>query len=124
MDVRMDAEICAVGDLASQFFEEGIVILFGEHAPEELAEFAVLHRCHEVIGGVTPGDRVLLGDAELTVTGVGSVVNEHLPALGHLVLKRDGRHEPQLPGDLCCDEGAIPELAVGMPLRILGPEQG
>ncbi|MFO8075671.1 MAG: PTS glucitol/sorbitol transporter subunit IIA [Egibacteraceae bacterium] len=124
MDVRMDAEICAVGDLASQFFEEGIVILFGEHAPEELAEFAVLHRCLSAEGGVTPGDRVLLGDAELTVTGVGSVVNEHLPALGHLVLKRDGRTEPQLPGDLCCDEGAIPDLAAGMPLRILGPEQG
>lgn len=122
MNVRYEAEISAVGALASQFFEEGIVILFGEGAPEELADFAVLHRqAGTPEGRVVPGDRLELGDEVLTVVGVGDVVNDHLPELGHVVVKRDGRQAPQLPGDLCCDEGPIPDLEPGMRLRITAP---
>ena len=122
MDVRYEAEISSVGALAAQFFEEGIVILFGEDAPAELADFAVLHRRAGANGGrVVPGDRLELGDATLTVVGVGDVVNDHLSELGHVVVKRDGRVSPQLPGDLCCDEGPIPDLEPGMRLRITAP---
>lgn len=122
MDVRYEAEISAVGALASQFFDEGIVILFGEGAPAELADFAVLHRrAGSAAGLVIPGDRLELGDEVLTVVGVGDVVNDHLPELGHVVLKRDGRKAPQLPGDLCCNPGPIPDLEPGMRLRITAP---
>lgn len=122
MDVRYEAEISAVGALASQFFDEGIVILFGEDAPDELADFAVLHRREGTPGGlVVPGDRLELGEEVLQVVGVGDVANDHLAELGHVVLKRDGRQAPQLPGDLCCDEGPIPPLEPGMRLRITAP---
>lgn len=119
MELRYETEICAVGALASQFFDEGLVILFAEDAPAELADFAVLHRCARVHGPVEPGDVIELGGQRLRVVGVGEVVNDHLAEFGHVVVKRDGRSLPQLPGDLSCDEGPIPALAAGMRLRIV-----
>lgn len=115
---RYQTEIVAVGEQASTFFDEGIVVLFGEEAPEELADFAVVHRPSVATGGIAPGDRVLLGDEVLAVLAVGSVANDNLTNLGHLVLKRNGAHEAALPGDVCCDQGPIPELRPGQEIRV------
>jgi glucitol/sorbitol PTS system EIIA component len=114
------SEVVTVGELADQFFEAGIMVLFGEDAPEELADFSIIHRPTVTDGGIAPGDRIHLGSEVVTVLAVGSVADENLVNLGHLSLKRNGEHEAALPGDVCCDEGQIPRLQRGDEIRIVG----
>lgn len=114
------SEVVSVGELADQFFEAGIVVLFGEDAPEELADYSVIHRPTVTDGGIRPGDRIHLGSEAVTVLAVGSVADENLVNLGHLSLKRNGEYEAALPGDVCCDEGPVPVLAPGDEIRIVG----
>jgi PTS system glucitol/sorbitol-specific IIA component len=118
--VRYESTVTGVGELAGEFFAEGIIVLFGADAPEELHEVAVVHDPTVTDGGVTTGDSILLGDEQLVVTAVGPVANENLMNLGHLVIKRNGNDAPAQPGDVCCDEGIIPRLDVGDRIRIEG----
>lgn len=115
---RYVTEVTAVGELADQFFEAGIIVLFGEGVPEELADFAVVHRPSVTTGGLEPGDRITIADEVLTVLAVGEVADENLVNLGHLSLKRNGERVAALPGDVCCDEGPIPEIVPGQEIRI------
>jgi PTS system glucitol/sorbitol-specific IIA component len=117
--VRYETEVIAVGEQAGTFFAEGILVLFGEDAPEELLEFSVVHR-PSVRGELGVGDVVSLGGEDLEILAVGHVANENLANLGHLVLKRNGLNEAPLPGDVCCSEGPIPDLAAGDTIRVTG----
>ena len=38
------SEIVRIGDQAHLFLDEGIVVFFGDNAPEELQDFAVIHK--------------------------------------------------------------------------------
>lgn len=118
-DEKYASVVLSVGDMASEFFDAGIVVLFGEDAPEELADVAVIHRPTITTGGLAAGDQVHLGDEVITVLAVGNVADENLVNLGHLSLKRNGEDQAALPGDVCCDEGPIPPLRAGDPIRIL-----
>jgi PTS system glucitol/sorbitol-specific IIA component len=120
--LRYAAEVVSVGELADQFFEAGIVVLFGEGVPEELADFAVVHRPTVTDGGVAVGDHIYLGGERITVLAVGEVADENLRNLGHLSLKRNGETEAALPGDVCCDVGPIPSIEVGDELSIVAAE--
>ena len=47
-----ESEIVQIGDQAELFLNEGIVVFFGDNAPEELQEFAVLHKLNEINGEI------------------------------------------------------------------------
>jgi glucitol/sorbitol PTS system EIIA component len=122
-NVRYAAVVVSVGEFAEQFFDAGIIVFFGEGVPEELADFAVVHRPTVPDGGLTPGDRITIGGEEMTVLAVGDVADENLVNLGHLSLKRNGERQAALPGDVCCDVGPVPPIDVGDELRILVDEE-
>lgn len=116
-----DTEVVAVGESAGAFFDAGIVVLFGEDAPEELAEVAVIHRPRRAEAGPRPGDEVEVADQRLQVLAVGDVAEQNLLNLGHLVLKRNGETSAALPGDVCCDTGPLPDITPGSAIRIHRP---
>ena len=118
--VRYDTVVTAVGSMVSEFVAAGVLVWFGEGAPEELHDFSVLHRPTVTAGGVEPGDEVRLGDTVLTVLAVGPVANDNLVNLGHLDLKASGETEPPLPGDVCVDKVPLPEVRPGTRLTITG----
>lgn len=120
--VRYASQVVSIGDMAGEFFGAGMIVLFAEGAPEELADVAVIHRPSVTTGGIAPGDRVHVAGEVLTVLAVGEVADENLRNLGHLSLKRNGEHEAALPGDVCCDVGPIPPLEPGDELRIVPQE--
>jgi glucitol/sorbitol PTS system EIIA component len=120
--VRYASSVVAVGEQAPAFFDAGIVVFFAEGAPDELAEFSVLHRPTVTDGGLAPGDRIHLGGHTIAVLAVGEVANENLRNLGHLSLKRNGEHQAALPGDVCCDVGPIPTIEPGHDLVIVAGE--
>lgn len=121
--VRYACEVVSVGPEARAFFGEGIAVLFSDDAPGELREFSIIHRPEVTEGGVRAGDRILMGGEAVVVLAVGDVVNDNLRELGHLVLKRNGKTEAELPGDVCCDEGPIPAVSPGDTVRIVAPPE-
>lgn len=116
--------VTAVGEMVDDFRRQGVVILFGEQAPEELWEFSVRHRPDVTAAGPRPGDVLDLHGVHLPVLAVGAVVEDNLLNLGHLDIKADGRSEAALPGDVCVPEGELPPLTDGAVIRILRPSNG
>jgi len=114
-------EVVAVGPLVAEFTQAGVLVLFGQQAPEELHDFSVLHRPSVELEGPAVGDVVVIGDRELPVLAVGDVVAANLLQLGHLDLKSDGNVVPTMPGDVCVAQGSLPEVAVGQSIRIVRP---
>ena len=107
------SEIVKIGEQAKLFLDEGIVVFFGDNAPEELQDFAVIHKLKEITGEIKVGSEVTLSDAQLKVTAVGHVANENFRNLGHLVLKLDAATESALPGDVSCSYDKKPEINIG-----------
>jgi len=112
------SEIVRIGDQASLFLDEGIVVFFGDNAPEELQDFAVIHKLNEISEEIIVGSKILLSDANLEVTAVGPVANENFKNLGHLVLKLDSATEAALPGDVSCKHDKKPVIEIGDRLEI------
>jgi PTS system glucitol/sorbitol-specific IIA component len=124
--VKYKAHFIQIGPLVSEFVDNGILVLFGSDAPEELAEFAVLHDGKELLEPLASGDQVVIGNETFQILAVGEVANSNLDALGHLVLKFNGQMVVEMPGDVCLEAKALPPVEVGMILTIQGkqPEVG
>jgi PTS system glucitol/sorbitol-specific IIA component len=116
---RYVTEITAVGPLFPEFREHGLVILFGETAPEELREFVVQHRPVVADSAPQPGDVLELAGEQFAVTAVGDAVHENLLRLGHVSVKADANTCPPLPGDVCVEAKPLPDLEPGSIVRIL-----
>jgi len=112
------SEIVRIGEQAKLFLDEGIVVFFGDNAPEELQDFAVIHKLEEITGEIKVGSEVTLSDVQLKVTAVGDVANENFKNLGHLVLKLDSATEAALPGDVSCKYDKKPVIEIGDRLEI------
>ena len=120
--LKYNARVTAIGEEVNEFLDHGILVLFGEDAPEELALFAVIHDGRELRAPVEVGDVVWLDEESFRVLAVGEVVNANLSALGHLILKCNAATEAELPGDLCVEAKPLPKIYIGMPIRIEGRE--
>ena len=46
------SEIVRIGEQANLFLDEGIVVFFGDNAPEELQDFAVIHKLEQISGEI------------------------------------------------------------------------
>ena len=112
------SEIVRIGDQANLFLDEGIVVFFGDNAPEELQDFAVIHKLNEITDDIVTGSKIVLSDANLEVTAIGPVANENFKNLGHLVLKLDSATEAALPGDVSCKYHKKPDIEIGDRLEI------
>lgn len=123
MATKYRATITAIGPMVSEFVEAGVLVFFGKDAPEELAEFAVLHDGTHLDGQVGPGDRIHLGDRSYLVLAVGEVANLNLAALGHLVVKFNGQTIVEMPGDVCAEALPLPPVAPGMHFQIDAPDE-
>jgi len=116
--IKYEARITEIGPSVSEFIEQNILVLFGKDAPEELAEFSVLHDGKVLIGKIAPGDAIHLGDQQYRILAVGEVANTNLANLGHLIMKFNGETEPEMPGDVCVEAKPIATLEPGQVFRI------
>lgn len=120
--IKYQANITAIGPQVSEFVDAGVLVFFGQSAPPELAEFAILHDGSHLDDAVRPDDQLCLGEHTYRVLAVGEVANQNLSALGHLVVKFNGQSVPEMPGDVCAEAAPLPEIQVGMPFRIQSPD--
>ena len=112
------SKIVRLGEQSGLFLAEGIVVFFGDNAPEELQDVAVVHKLNPVNGEIVVGTTIELSGETLKVTAIGEVANENFKNLGHLVLKLDAAKEAALPGDVSCSYSKIPEIVLGDTINI------
>jgi glucitol/sorbitol PTS system EIIA component len=117
--IRYATTVTTVGSLVASFTGQGMLIIFGEGAPSELHDLCALHTPEIKDGGVQPGDRLLLDDAEFAILSVGDVANANLVALGHVSFKANGATTAQLPGDISIEERPLPLLREGSRIVIV-----
>lgn len=112
------SKIVRLGEQSGLFLAEGIVVFFGDNAPEELQDVAVVHKLNPVNGEIVVGTTIELSGETLKVTAIGEVANENFKNLGHLVLKLDSAQEAALPGDVSCSYSKTPEIVLGDTINI------
>lgn len=118
-EVVYSSTVTAVGSLVSDFRDQGLLVWFGENAPEELHEFSILHKVDNHTRAPIVGDTIALNDDFFTVLAVGSVASENLLNLGHLDLKANGLTVAELPGDVNVEARELPMVKVGDRLRVI-----
>ncbi|MDQ1078054.1 PTS glucitol/sorbitol transporter subunit IIA [Pseudoroseomonas cervicalis] len=103
MTVHLRSTITEIGPEAADLIAGGVLILFAEGAPPELAEVSVLHRTESLDAALAPrpGARLAIGEVEAVLTGIGPSAWAKLHELGHVVMNFNGAAEPERPGELC-----------------------
>ena len=124
-EIKLRSTVVGIGDSVEEFRAARVLVFFNAGAPEELAEFSVLHEATVNLANVASGDSLRLGAETFDILAVGEVANQNLANLGHLVVKADGRTDPEMLGDVCVEARDLPRLVVGDPIEILGrPQEG
>lgn len=113
-------KVINIGNEAEMFREEGMIILFGENAPESLSDYCYNIKVEPVAGEIEAGMELSIGSEKYSVTAVGSVVRKNLSELGHITIKFDGSREAELPGTLYVENRALPEITIGEEISISG----
>ncbi|CAB4542475.1 MAG: PTS sorbitol transporter subunit IIA [Actinobacteria bacterium] len=118
MTVLYKSTVTEIGELVPSFIAEGMLVFFGESAPEELRTFCIIHKLEHAEGQVKTGDFVSIDGHEFEVLSVGSVANDNLYNLGHLNLKANGNTVADLPGDVSIAKVDLPEVKIGTQIEI------
>jgi glucitol/sorbitol PTS system EIIA component len=118
-EIVYSTTVTSVGELVTDFREQGVLVFFGENAPIELHEFSILHKPDIETRPPQTGDTIRLSDEEFTVLAVGSVAGDNLMSLGHLDLKANGFSEAELPGDVNVEVRELPSVKVGDRLEVI-----
>lgn len=113
-------KVINIGNEAEMFREEGMIILFGENAPESLSDYCYNIKVEPVAGEIEAGMELSIGSEKYSVTAVGSVVRKNLSELGHITIKFDGSREAELPGTLYVEDRDLPEITIGEEISISG----
>ncbi len=112
-EVVYSSTVTAVGELVSEFAEQGVLVWFGESAPIELHEFSIIHKPKIALRAPEVGDIIKINEIPFNVLAVGSVASENLLNLGHLDLKANGLSDPEMPGDVNVEAVQLPDVKIG-----------
>ena len=118
--VKYRARVVEIGPMVADLLEGGILILFGQQAPPELREIAIIHDGERLLAPLAPSDTLVLGGATYEVTAVGAMANGNLAELGHVVIKATGASTTELPGEVYVAEAPLIIPTVGADLYVFG----
>ena len=121
-EVVYSSVVTAVGALVADFREQGLLVWFGENAPQELHEFSILHKVDYQKRAPVAGDTIAINEEFFTVLAVGAVASDNLLNLGHLDLKANGLSVAELPGDVNVRECELPVINVGDRLQVFAKD--
>ena len=91
--MKFYCEITSIGEESLLFLDDpnaNFIIIFNNNAPEELAEFSVLHTPANYNADPAVGDTLIIGDKAFTITAMRE--------LGHCTLSFKGGDTPERPG--------------------------
>ena len=91
--------ISSIGEEVQALLEGGVLILYADGAPPELAEVSVLHRVVQASHDVPRiGSILRIGEGAAMVTAVGPTAWNKVSELGHVVLNFNGSRNADRPG--------------------------
>lgn len=112
-------KIKALGDLAETFTDEGMIIFFGDNAPDTLADYCYSININPVKETIKPGQIFMMDGVAFNITNVGELAEKNLVNLGHITVAFNGSTEPTLPGTICVEQKEIPKFKIGSEISIL-----
>ena len=96
-----EAKVIQVGPEAQNMIQDAnMLILFGEEAPEDLAEYCFKIDNKDLLGSIQKGGKLVVDSEEYLIPAVGNVVEKNLTGLGHITISFDASEEGSLPGTL------------------------
>ncbi|MBC8130598.1 MAG: PTS glucitol/sorbitol transporter subunit IIA [Rhizobiaceae bacterium] len=116
MTILLRTTVTEIGPDAPDLLEGGVLILFADGAPPELAEISVLHRVEEGPSDEGPrvGAELRIGDVTSILTGIGGLSWAKIREIGHVVVNFNGEDVPERPGELCASEVNTAALIAGL----------
>ena len=106
------SKIMKYGEFAEEFFDAGVMVFFGQQAPEELQEYSIIHEHRsQPTEELRPGDIITINNKPIKVLAVGSVANENFKNLGHLVIKFNDSDTVEMEGDVNVSKQPLPTPA-------------
>jgi PTS system glucitol/sorbitol-specific IIA component len=108
-----------IGSEAEMFKEEKMMILFGEDAPADLADYCYGIEKTSLSEEIEVGHQVVIDGQAFKISAVGNVVNTNLQELGHITIKFDGTTSPELAGTLYVEDKPIPTIKNGTEITIV-----
>lgn len=117
--VIYENKVKALGDLAETFKEEGMIILFGDNAPDTLADYCYSIDINPVKERIKVGQTFVINEVPFKITAVGDVAEKNLVNLGHITVSFNGSTDQPLPGTICVEKKDIPEIEVESEICIL-----
>jgi glucitol/sorbitol PTS system EIIA component len=123
MKVIYHTWVTQLGNMVAAFTEEKLIILFQDNAPEELADYCILHRGNYVADIIQANDVLVISGQDYKIVGVGDDVQTNLQNLGHITLRFDGSKEGQ-GGSVYLEDVAVPTVQAGDVLWIYRQAEG
>ncbi len=105
MVVHYKTRLTTIGPEVADLAEGGVVILFADGAPPELAEVSVLHAVETPAGDAPPiGASIEIGEVTARITALGDTAWRKVADIGHVVISFNGASSADRPGEICADE--------------------
>jgi PTS system glucitol/sorbitol-specific IIA component len=103
MSVLLRTRVTAIGPEVADLAEGGVVILFADGSPPELAEVSVLHQTEAGPSADAPtrGASIDIGGVTAEITAVGPSAWDKVRDIGHVVINFNGAAEAERPGEIC-----------------------
>ncbi|MCX8582289.1 PTS glucitol/sorbitol transporter subunit IIA [Gilliamella sp. B3482] len=118
-NVIYQSKINQIGEFAPDALADGMLILFKNGAPSDLADYCFLHSHDDLKQDLQVGQVFQIGKYTFQITSVGDVASTNFRELGHITLRFDGSSQAELPGTIHV-KGDIPnQLFVGDEIKIL-----
>ncbi|MGT2666951.1 PTS glucitol/sorbitol transporter subunit IIA [Streptococcus rifensis] len=108
-----ETSVTAIGPEAELFRSESMIILFGDKAPDMLADMCYTIIVNPINEEIKPGQTIYFDHDAYPITAVGSVAQKNLASLGHITVKFDGKTDPELPGTIHVKAKDLPKISVG-----------
>ena len=124
MTMLFQTRVTDVGPEVASLAEGGVLILFAEGAPAELAEVSVLHAVNHlaVDAAPVPGNTITIGSLSAQITAIGDLAWKKVHEMGHVVINFNGETSNLRPGEICAaaldNDELIAALTVGQIIQI------
>ena len=124
MTVFLRTRITAIGPEVADLAEGGVLILFADGSPPELAEVSVLHKIDQGPSPDAPeaGASVCIGTVDARITALGQSAWNKVREMGHVVISFNGSAHAERPGEICASEvdanALVAALQIGVDIVI------
>ncbi|HEL0024990.1 PTS glucitol/sorbitol transporter subunit IIA [Streptococcus equi subsp. zooepidemicus] len=114
-----ETRVTAIGSEAADMINAAnMLILFGQGAPADLADFCYTIDNKQVSGPISVGGQLVIDQMAYDITAVGAVVEKNLAQLGHITISFNGSTASSLPGTLHVKGKGLPQVRQGSLVQI------